>query len=232
MKNIGFIGGYDKTDFILYIAKIISLCGKKILIADTTRMQKSKYIIPNINPEERYVTQFEEIDIAVGISSKEELEELLASTGESTSKYDYIFIDIDSKGVLQTFINGEEEIKNYLVTSFDIYSLKKGIEALQDLNKQVSLTRVLFTTNFIGEEDEYLNFLTSGLNIRWEEQKIFMPFDTVDQEVIYENQKISKIKLKKLSNQYREGLQEITNTIDEKINANEIKKAIKALERM
>ena len=103
---------------------------------------------------------------------------------------------------------------------------------MQDLNKQVSLTRVLFTTNFIGEEDEYLNFLTSGLNIRWEEQKIFMPFDTVDQEVIYENQKISKIKLKKLSNQYREGLQEITNTIDEKINANEIKKAIKALERM
>ena len=31
MKKIGFIGAYDKTDIILYIAKIISLIGKKVL---------------------------------------------------------------------------------------------------------------------------------------------------------------------------------------------------------
>lgn len=29
MDKIGFVGAYDKTDVILYIAKIISLIGKK-----------------------------------------------------------------------------------------------------------------------------------------------------------------------------------------------------------
>ena len=31
MDKIGFVGAYDKTDVILYIAKIISLIGKKVL---------------------------------------------------------------------------------------------------------------------------------------------------------------------------------------------------------
>ncbi|MBR6504852.1 MAG: hypothetical protein IKT41_03985 [Clostridia bacterium] len=232
MKYIGFIGGYDKTDFILYISKILSLCEKKILVVDTTKMQKSKYIVPNINSEETYITQFENIDIAVGTYSKENLEQLLAVTNENISKYDYIFIDIDSKEILQTFMSGEEEIKNYFVTSFDLYSLRKGMEALQDLENQINITKVLFTTKFMGAEDEYLNFVLSDINIKWEEEKIYMPFYTDDQEVIYENQITSKIKLKKLSNQYKEGLVAITSTIDENININEIKKAIKTLERV
>ena len=84
----------------------------------------------------------------------------------------------------------------------------------------------------MGVEDEYLDFVLSDINIKWEEEKIYMPFYTDDQEVIYENQITSKIKLKKLSNQYKEGLVAIATTIDEKININEIKKAIKTLERV
>ena len=36
MDKIGFVGAYDKTDVILYIAKIISLIGKKVLVIDST----------------------------------------------------------------------------------------------------------------------------------------------------------------------------------------------------
>ena len=49
MKRIGFIGAYDKIDMIMYVAKILETCGKKVLVVDSTINQKARYIIPAIN---------------------------------------------------------------------------------------------------------------------------------------------------------------------------------------
>ena len=43
MKKIGFIGAYDKTDLILYVAKILTTLKKKVLVIDTTINQKARY---------------------------------------------------------------------------------------------------------------------------------------------------------------------------------------------
>ncbi len=67
MKKIGFIGAYDKTDLMLYIAKILTILDKKVLIMDSTIMQKARYIVPAISPTLKYVTDFEDIDIAIRI---------------------------------------------------------------------------------------------------------------------------------------------------------------------
>lgn len=67
MKTISFIGAYDKTDLLLYLAKIFTTMGKKVLIIDTTILQKAKYIVPVISPAKAYVTSYEDIDIAVGL---------------------------------------------------------------------------------------------------------------------------------------------------------------------
>ena len=66
MKKVGFIGAYDKTDLILYVAKILTVLGKKVLIVDSTITQKAKYIVPVLNPTMSYITEFEEMDVAVG----------------------------------------------------------------------------------------------------------------------------------------------------------------------
>ena len=70
MIKIGFVGAYDKTDIILYIAKIISLIGKKVLVIDSTINQKAKYVVPVINPTKSYITEFEGMDIAVDVGLK------------------------------------------------------------------------------------------------------------------------------------------------------------------
>ena len=49
MNKIAFIGSYDKADVILYVAKIMSTLGKKVLVIDSTALQKTKYIVPSIN---------------------------------------------------------------------------------------------------------------------------------------------------------------------------------------
>ena len=67
MKKIGFIGAYDKTDLIIYIAKILTAFDKRVLLIDATDNQKARYIIPAISPAPTYITSFEEIDVAVRI---------------------------------------------------------------------------------------------------------------------------------------------------------------------
>ena len=73
MNKIGFIGVYDKTDLILCIAKVLKMTGKKVLIVDATTTQKCKYVVPVINPTVSYITEFEEIDVAIGFNNFEEI---------------------------------------------------------------------------------------------------------------------------------------------------------------
>ena len=63
MKKISFIGAYDKTDLIIYIARILVGMKKKVLVIDATINQKAKYVVPVINPSKTYVTEFEGIDV-------------------------------------------------------------------------------------------------------------------------------------------------------------------------
>ena len=82
MKNICFIGAFDKLDLILYLSKILNGFDKKVLIIDSTQLQKAKYIVPTINPTKSYITRFEDIDIAVGFDNYEEIEKYIGFTEE------------------------------------------------------------------------------------------------------------------------------------------------------
>ncbi len=64
MKTIGFIGGYDKLDFLLHVARILTLAEKKVILIDASTMQKSKYVVPTISPTKSYITEFEGFDVA------------------------------------------------------------------------------------------------------------------------------------------------------------------------
>ena len=89
MIKIGFVGAYDKTDIILYIAKIISLIGKKVLVIDSTINQKAKYVVPVINPTKSYITEFEGIDIAIGYDSFNSLKQEFEKGLSEIYNYDY-----------------------------------------------------------------------------------------------------------------------------------------------
>ena len=164
MKKIGFIGAYDKTDLMLYVAKILTILKKKVLVIDSTITQKSRYVVPAINPAVKYVTEFEEIDIAVGFDSFEDIKRYLGLSDEQEMEYDYIFVDTDNSKGFDNY-NLQDSFKNYFVTSFDNYSLKKGLEIFSGLQEPISLMKVLFSKEMIKEEDDYLNFLFS--NRKW-----------------------------------------------------------------
>ena len=227
MEKIGFIGGYDKTDVIIYIAKILTELGNKVLILDATQKQKTRYVVPAINPTISYITEFQNIDVAVGFESFEDVKYYFG-IGDEELLYDYALVDLDSIEVADR-IGLSITDRVYFVTAFDLYSLKKGIEILADLKNPLKLTKVYFSRTFYNEDDEYLEFLALGKKVIWDENIIYFPLENGDETAIAENQRLGKIKFKNLSADYKEGLASLAAHIIG-VNNREIRNLIKNLE--
>ncbi len=227
MEKIGFIGGYDKTDLIIYVAKVLTELGKKVLILDTTQKQKTRYVVPTINPTISYITEFQDIDVATGFESFRAVQDYLG-IGDEELLYDYALVDLDNVETANR-IGLSISDRVYFVTAFDLYSLKKGVEILSDLQAPLKLTKVYFSRNFYTEDDEYLEFLALGKKVVWDDPIIYFPQESGDETAISENQRLGKIKFKNLSSDYKEGISNITSHIvGGKIR--EIKNLIKNLE--
>lgn len=145
--------------------------------------------------------------------------------------YDVALVDIDTPEVAESF-EVEKNYKNCFVTAFDLYSLKKGIEILKVFKKPVKVTKVLFSKNLLKEENEYLDYLSLGYKISWESEILSFPIELGTYSVMIENQIISRIKIKKLSDHYKNSLAYFVSMIfDEDITAQEAKKIIKMMEK-
>ncbi len=231
MKTIGFIGAYDKTDLIIYIARILTAMNKRVLVIDTTFLQKAKYIVPAISPAKTYITTYEDIDIAVGFYDYYSIKSYLGISEQANLDYDYIFIDIDSYECLESF-NIQMADKNYFVTGLDVYTLRRGLEILSGLQERLDLTKVLFAKNLSYDEEEYFNFLALGAKVNWSEETIYFPFEQGDAGVIIQNQMVQKIKFKKLTELYKGSLMYIASELlESQQEQNELRKVFKQLEK-
>ena len=230
MKKVSFIGAYDKTDLILCLAKILTTVGKKVLVVDTTINQKAKYVVPAINPTVSYITEFEEVDVAVGFDNFKAIKNYIGISEEKELEYDYALLDIDNGNTLENFkIQPTED--NYFVTGFDLYSLKKGLEAFNNLKETFKLTKILFSKTMLKEEDDYLNFLSLGLKIVWKENRVYFPTENGDESILAENQRLAKIKIKQLSQQYKESLLYIAEEILKDVSNSQLRRTMRIIER-
>jgi len=230
MKNVAFLGAYDKIDCILYVAKILRTLGKSVIVIDATDMQKAKYIVPVINPTTSYVTEFEEIDVSVGFEDFVSIKRYLGVPDDKELEYDFALINIDKAELLEKFgIN--QNTKSYFVTSFDLYSLKRGLEIISNVKEPMNLTKILFSKEMSKEEDDYLNFLSLDYKVVWGEYRIYFPIENGDASVIADNQRVAKIKFKQLSAGYKDSLMYISEELLKDVSSNEIRRAVKIIEK-
>ena len=228
MEKINFIGAYDKTDSIMYIAKILTEMKKKVIIVDATITQKSKYVIPTVENKNEYITNYYNIDFAIGFTNYNDIKTYLGMPQYESFTYDYMFIDIDNSDLLNNF-DVYSSKKTYFVTSFDLYALKKGVEVLKRLSLPVEITKVYFSNLMSQTEDDYFNYIATGCRVKWNQDKIYFPLLNEDLDVIKENQRLSKIRFKGLSNEYKTSLMEWTQDICG--DSNGVKKACRQIER-
>lgn len=237
MKKIGFMGAYDKANFITYTAKALNLLGYKILVVDTSGIQKIKYIVPSINPTKSYITSFEDVDFAVGFESWSEIEKYLGIKFDSNDEeqikskkiedlYDYVLIDIDESKMLETF-EMEGADKNYFVTSFDLFSLKKGMNIFSNLTIPINLTKIEFSYETSKEDEEYLNYISMEYKINWNNYALYFQILGEDNKVFEENQRLEKIKFRRLSVNYKDSLAYVIQDICKDENISKIKRVMK-----
>ena len=223
MKKIGIIGAYDKTDLLIYIAKLLVENDVKVLIVDATTLQKTRYTVPCIMPSRKYITTYEDMDIAIGF---ENLQEIMNYAGTQDFNYDIMLLDIDNRKAFENFEMYTSD-KNYFVTAFDNYSIKKGLETVGQSEEKMLMTKILFSKNMDRDEDEYLNFLSFYYAVKWSKEKIYFPFEAGDSSVIVQNQRNARISFKELSMQYKEGILEIISQIAPEIRLGDVKKMLK-----
>ena len=228
MEKINFIGAYDKTDSIMYIAKILTEMKKKVIIVDATITQKTKYVIPTIDNRSEYIANYANIDFAIGFTNYNDIKTYLGMPQSAAFTYDYMLIDIDNSDLLNNFDDYSSKT-NYFVTSFDLYALKRGVEVLKRLSLPVEIMKVYFSNLMSQSEDDYFNYIATGCRVKWNQDKIYFPLLNEDLDVIKENQRLSKIRFKGLSNEYKTSLMEWTQDICG--DSNGVKKACRQIER-
>lgn len=228
MKKVGFIGACDKTNLILYIAKVLENLDKKVLVIDTTITQKTKYVVPAINPTKSYITDFENIDFAIGFENIQEIIRYLGKEDMAEVKlpYDYVLLDIDREMSIENF-DIEESKDNYFVTTFDIYSLRRGVEILKNLPETMNLSKILYNYDIKKEDEEYLKYLSMDTKVIWNDFSIYLPIIDSDNQMMDENQRVYRARLKKLSPDYQEGIIYIVQDIVKELNVNKIRKMVK-----
>ena len=200
----------------------------KILVIDGTMLQKTRYVVPTISHAKMYITEFEKIDFAVGFQSMEQILQYLQinSMSEKELPYDYVLMDIDNRVALRTFELLSSE-KIYFVTGFDIYSLKRGVDIFSNLEQPIKLTKILYSNNVTKEDQEYLNYLSLEKKIIWnEEMEFYFPLLEMDNRAIEENQRIDKIKIKRLSSNYQQSIIYVIQNILDGTSTGMIKKSI------
>lgn len=229
MKKYVFIGAYDKTDMLIYVAKILTLLGKKVILIDTTVLKKSRYVVPTMVNEKQYITTYEDIDVAIGFENFDAIRKYERMVYGKEEEYDIALVDIDRAIAYQKF--GIEETDNHIfVTSFDVYNLKRGIQLLAYIPKSVKIFPVYYSKNMLQEENEYLQYLAKDYKINLDTKNIlFFPFETSDLNAIYINQRSGRIQMKGFSKEYVDSILFLVEIISEE-SSGKVRKAYKMLE--
>lgn len=135
-------------------------------------------------------------------------------------------IDVDDGNEFLEFKLDKAE-ENYFVTSFDLYSLRRGLVILEEIKIPVKLTKVLFSYELRKSDEEYLEYLSNGYNVMWNEYTVYFTILGEDNRVMEENQRVAQVRLKKLTTEYKESLTMIVQDILKDVNPSKIRKIIK-----
>lgn len=225
MKKIAFIGGYDKTDLILYISKTLTAMGKKVLFVDTTLTKKTRYILPKLVKENTYITTFERIDVAIGFENFEQIKKY----NEEDINYDYVLIDIDSPVHYRNFGINNKDV-NVFVTGFDIYSLRRGVNVFKALTTETEIKKIYFSQELTQKEDSYLNYLVNSKFVKWNKEIIYFPVDLQDIDYMQQNERMARVKFKGFTNTFIDSLQYTIEYITGEKQF-EVKKAMKYVDK-
>ena len=231
MPVIGLIGYVDKYDFAINLAKTINIMNKSVLVVDSTLDRKLKYIVPALNNiGKAYVTQYNNIDFAVGFDSMHDVENYMCDQGINIGLYDYIIIDMDSPRSYEFFrTRGIDKMYFFITTSvLSVAKDREIIKAIRVYNQdEIKMTKVLHKSFISRAAEDYFESQISDYNVNWQEPTYEIPDDEIDRQVNTDSQFSGIIGIKKHSKIYISTIADMTAEIVDDVTSKEVIKEIK-----
>lgn len=233
MQVIGLIGYVEKYDYVLNLAKSISIMDKAVLVIDATLEQKMKYIIPSLNNiGSAYVTQYDNIDFAVGFESMHDIENYMCEQSINIGLYDYILIDVDSPKTYELFRNRAYD-KTYFFTETSVLSVAKNKELIKAIKvynqgeEKISMSKVIYKSFLSRAAEDYLEKQIEEYNVEWKEKIYEIPNDDQDRIVNIDSQYSGIVTIRKHSRMFLNAIAEMTAEIIEDVTSKDVKNQIK-----
>lgn len=200
MKHLMFIGATDKSDFILYLCKLLAAAGKKVLLNDVTIDQWASYYL---GAWEDPIVEFEGFDI---LHNEEKV-----SLQKFINEYDIIITDTDHEDYV-TFDDFKAADKRYVVTTYEKSIMDKNQQILEkiystvEIANQLEIDRIILSSVECSVDEEYMNLLYEDKLIIWPEESINIPVDEVNFRIKVDNQHNHRLSMKGISRQLKRAL--------------------------
>jgi len=233
MKVIGLLGYSEKVDLITSLSKTIQIMGKTILVIDATADKKYKYVVPSLDIiEKSYVTQFDNVDYAVGFESMNDVENYMLEQKINISLYDFIIIDIDNPRTYE-FFRGRAFNFIYLVMDTSMLGYKKNLEIINSMKvysvneDETKVTKILYRGYMTRASEKYFEDKLNQIECKWDEREYEIVESEQDKMLYLDFQISGIIQMKKHSNAFIASVIDIVTNLIDGSNQNEIKKIIK-----
>ncbi len=232
MQVIGLIGYVDKHDFALNMLRVINIMDRSVLLIDGTFDKKYKYVIPAIDANSKaYITQYSDVDFAVGFDNYEEFETYAQEHGVDIEKYDYVIMDIDSAETYKKFAR-KEFTKKYMFIDTNILSVAKNKEIVKTIREsmpdvELRFTKVLYKAYLSRASENYIENQLSLYNVIWQDEVYEIMIDEQDRMVAIDSQFSGIIQTRKHTKMYLLALVQLVSALLEE----DPKKVLKKVKR-
>ena len=206
MRAVGMYGYIDKYDFVMAVAKTITMMGKSVLVVDATADSKYKYIVQSISNDTKYITQYGEVDFAIGFSSYDELQQYMGEHALDIERYSFVLFDVENVDKYKSF-SGKQMNKSYLFIASNLVSVNKTEEIVRNMREnnfdsELVFTRVYYRSYMTRAANNYLEEKIENYGVKWTDETYDVSLDEQDTMINIDSQYSGLIDIRRHTKQY------------------------------
>lgn len=231
MQVVGMYGYVDKYNFVISFARALNIMGKSVLVIDATADEKYKYVVPSIDKNQNYITQYGEVDFAVGFTTYEQLEEYLKEKNIDINLYSYVLIDVENSQMYERFSSLTVN-KKYMFIDTNVISVGKNDELIKKMRElsegqELEFSKILYRAYMSRAANTYLEDKIENYAVKWTDEVYDISIDEQDTMVEIDAQYSGLIDLRKHTKAYLYYLCEMVSRLMGNESSKDILKEIK-----